>query len=236
MTVLPRAKVRIRAGEEVRMRYTHYLSPTWQTKEQIRAEWKFDCDCPRCSDDSDLQTFMSFLKCLTCSGYYNIKLDSFNFSCSQCKQSKDFSEKFKRFAEIEERLDSASLDQEEIRALCDEIDGDDEVHDNFYIKVKLYMKFSETFKDSSDKHLLEDVASKVKIVLNLIRDIDHGCSKLTGKYLLVLAQVQERLLALRRQQEQGLEAAQLRRAVADIIKSKMVANKMLSQHYTLPTS
>ena len=97
-------------------------------------------------------------------------------------------------------------------------------------------KFSETFSDSSDPVLLEDVASKLKIVLNLIRDIDHGCSKLTGKYLLVLAEVQGKLLTIRKKQEPGMEVGQVRRAVADIVKSKMVANKMLSQYYTLPSS
>ena len=213
------------------------MSPAWRRKEEIRAEWMFDCDCPRCADDSDLKTFMSFLKCLKCDGFYNQKSDSsLTFSCSQCKHSQDFSEKFRRFGEIEERLGSDSLTEEEIKSLCDEIDGDEQIHEKFYIKVKLYMKFSETFNESSDEVLLEDVSNKVKIVLNLIRDIDHGCSKLTGKYLLVLAEVQGKLLTLRKRQEPGMQAVQVRRAVADIVKSKMVANKMLSQHCTLPTS
>ena len=61
---------------------THYLSTAWQRKEEIRAEWMFDCNCLRCADDSDL--FMSFLKCLKCDGFYNQKSDcSLNFSCSQ---------------------------------------------------------------------------------------------------------------------------------------------------------
>ena len=232
-----RAKSRIRAGEQLTMRYTHYLSPAWERRREIRAEWMFDCDCPRCTDDTELQTFTSFLKCLQCEGFYNSKSDgSFNFTCSQCKHSQDFTEKFQRFGEIEEKLCSDSLSREEIKTLCDEIDGDQHIHEKFYIKVKLYMKFSETFSDSSDPVLLEDVASKLKIVLNLIRDIDHGCSKLTGKYLLVLAEVQGKLLTIRKKQEPGMEVGQVRRAVADIVKSKMVANKMLSQYYTLPSS
>ena len=72
--------------------------------------------------------------------------------------------------------------------------------------------------------------------------MDPGCSKMTGKYLLVLASTQERLLGLSRaerrleatelkQEAKELEAKEPKQAVADIFKTKMIANKMLSQHF-----
>ena len=72
--------------------------------------------------------------------------------------------------------------------------------------------------------------------------MDPGCSKMTGKYLLVLASTQERLLGLSRaerrleakelkQEAKELEVKELKQAVADIFKTKMIANKMLSQHF-----
>ena len=72
--------------------------------------------------------------------------------------------------------------------------------------------------------------------------MDPGCSKMTGKYLLVLASTQERLLGLSRaerrleatelkQDAKEMEAKELKQAVADIFKTKMIANKMLSQHF-----
>ena len=72
--------------------------------------------------------------------------------------------------------------------------------------------------------------------------MDPGCSKMTGKYLLVLASTQERLLGLSRaerrleatelkQEAKEIEAKELKQAVADIFKTKMIANKMLSQHF-----
>ena len=72
--------------------------------------------------------------------------------------------------------------------------------------------------------------------------MDPGCSKMTGKYLLVLASIQERLLGLSRaerrleatelkQEAKEMEAKELKQAVADIFKTKMIANKMLSQHF-----
>ena len=72
--------------------------------------------------------------------------------------------------------------------------------------------------------------------------MDPGCSKMMGKYLLVLASTQERLLGLSRaerrleatelkQEAKELEAKELKQAVADIFKTKMIANKMLSQHF-----
>ena len=72
--------------------------------------------------------------------------------------------------------------------------------------------------------------------------MDPGCSKMTGKYLLVLASTQERLLGLSRaerrlearelkQEAKEMEVKELKQAVADIFKTKMIANKMLSQHF-----
>ena len=70
-----RAKTRIRAGEQLTMRYTSFLSPVWRRRQEIKTEWMFDCDCIRCSDNSDLQTFLSALTC-HCGGFYSNKLDN----------------------------------------------------------------------------------------------------------------------------------------------------------------
>ena len=236
-----RAKTVIRAGEQLTMRYTTIttaLSPVWTRRQLISTEWMFDCCCPRCQDTSDLNTFLSALKC-HCGGFYNNKQDNkdsdrLRFICNGCQQSEDFTEKFARFQQIEERLSCSSLTGEELRALCAEIDGDAEIHDKFYMKVRANMKYSEMFQDSQERETLEEVMRRVKIVLNLIRDLDQGCSKLTGKYVLVLAEVQEKLLTLRRKEEPGLPSSELRKEVADIIKSKMIAHKMLGQHCTTP--
>lgn len=235
-----RAKTRIEAGQQLTMRYTSFLSPVWRRREEIKTEWMFDCDCLRCSDNSDLNTFLSVLTC-HCGGFYSNKQDNkqdnkhgFTFICSGCQQSRDFTEKFERFQQIEERLSCSSLTREELGSLLAEIDGDAEVHDQFYLKVKANMKYCEMFQSSSERETLEEVGRRVKTVLNLIRDIDPGCSKVTGKYVLVLAQVQEKLLTLRRKEEPALQPGHLRKEVADLIKSKMIANKMLGQHYTTP--
>ena len=235
-TIKLRAKTRIEAGQQLTMRYTSFLSPVWRRRQEIKTEWMFDCDCVRCIDNSDLNTFLSALSC-HCGGFYSNKLDNkhgFTFSCSGCQQARDFTEKFERFQQIEERLSSCSLTREELRSFLAEIDADEQIHDQFYLKVKANMKYCEMFQDSSDRETLEEVMSRVKTVLNLIRDIDQGCSKVTGKYVLVLAEVQEKLLTLRRKEDPAVQPSQLRKEVADLIKSKMIANKMLGQHYTTP--
>jgi len=169
--------------------------------------------------------------------FFSNKLDNkhgLTFSCSGCQQARDFTEKFERFQQIEGRLSSCSLSREELRSFLAEIDADEQIHDQFYLKVRANMKYCEMFQDSSDRETLEEVMSRVKTVLNLIRDIDQGCSKVTGKYVLVLAEVQEKLLTLRRKEDPAVQPSQLRKEVADLIKSKMIANKMLGQHYTTP--
>ena len=63
--------------------------------------------------------------------------------------------------------------------------------------------------------------------------MDPGCSKVTGNYLLILAKTQEKLLSLRKLDGtmKDVSPKDLRMAVAEIIKTKMIANKMLGQFY-----
>ena len=63
------------------------------------------------------------------------------------------------------------------------------------------------------------------------REIDPGCSKMTGKYLLIYAEAQEKVLALRKSEEESLSLKEMKVAISDIVKSKIIANKMLSSNF-----
>jgi len=135
-----------------------------------------------------------------------------------------------RFNEIENTLNQnlSNLDK-----YCLEIEADEYIHDMFYLKVKLFMKYAEAFQDSNNAEVLEKILERTKIVLKLTRDIDPGCSKVTGNFLLILAQTQEKLLNLKKLQGtiKDVSPKDLRMAVTEILKTKMIANKMLGQSY-----
>lgn len=54
---------------------------------------------------------------------------------------------------------------------------------------------------------------------------------MTGKYLLIYAEAQEKLLALRKSSEEALSVKEMKVAISDIVKSKIIANKMLSSNF-----
>ena len=110
---------------------------------------------------------MSYLKC-QCGGYFNNKKqETFSFSCNKCQDLRDFAEQFRRFEEIENLLLQRDCNIEE---LCRELESDNAVHDMFYLKIKVFMKYLEHFPaTSNDKTILENVLSRAKSVLRLTR-------------------------------------------------------------------
>ncbi|KRT82251.1 SET domain-containing protein, partial [Oryctes borbonicus] len=61
--VTARATVPLKKGEELFASYTYSLWPTMIRREYLREGKYFECNCPRCSDPTELGTHMSTLKC-----------------------------------------------------------------------------------------------------------------------------------------------------------------------------
>ena len=113
-----------------------------------------------------MKTYMSYLKC-QCGGYFNNKQEDFSFLCNECQELKDFAEQFRRFEEIEHLLLQRDCNIEE---LCRELESDIAVHDMFYLKIKVFMKYVEHFSvTSNDKTIMENVIRRAKSVLRLTR-------------------------------------------------------------------
>ena len=91
------------------------------------------------------------------------------------------------------------------------------------------MKYSELSTVSRDLETLEKVEARTKAALNLIRELDPGSSKVTGRLLMALAESQEKIILVKKQ-EAALGPREVKQAVANIVKTKYIANKMLSQN------
>ncbi|KPJ18660.1 Protein msta, isoform A [Papilio machaon] len=61
-----RAAIPIKKGEPLYLCYTHALSPTIVRREYLLESKFFNCDCPRCSDPTELGTHLSTIKCNKC--------------------------------------------------------------------------------------------------------------------------------------------------------------------------
>ncbi|XP_023336991.1 protein msta [Eurytemora carolleeae] len=84
-----RAAYPLEEGDAVSLCYTDSLWTTAQRREHLVYSKDFICNCDRCQDRTENETYLSALKCLKCpDGYYlpDSPLDcSSPWSCSQCK-------------------------------------------------------------------------------------------------------------------------------------------------------
>jgi len=101
------------------------------------------------------------------------------------------------------------------------------IHSNFYLTLKLYMKYIDMEGTDDREEVLKDVILRVKSVLSTLQLVDTGCSKLMGKYLLVLANSQQKLLKKKRSEE-GISMHDLKQAAKELTRLKLSAGRMLS--------
>jgi len=220
-----RAKTRILAGEELTIRYIPTMQDRWAIQDKIQQDWFFICSCRRCKDVTELGSHFSSLQC-SCGGFFSSQ-DKTGFICSLCGDCQDLSEKFQQFEEIESNLPSIS--GETVAEVCRIIEDDPMIHAHYYLRTKIYMKYIDMNSSSDSVDILEDVVARVKTLLSTLQMIDTGCSRLMGKYLLVLADSQQKLLK-RRKAEEGISMQELKQAAMELTRVKLTASKMLSQY------
>ena len=84
------------------------------------------------------------------------------------------------------------------------------------------------YKTTLDKEVLESVVDKVETVLNTLKLLDDGCTRLKGKYLKILLTCQEKLLEPKRNDGKEINETEIEKVLSDIAKRKQEAEQMLS--------
>ena len=96
MQVVIRAAVAISKGDKIAITYTDPLWGTLNRQQHLKQSKFFTCQCERCKDPTELDTFMSAVNCQHClqtmsSGFFicNNPLDeSSDWTCNRCGESK----------------------------------------------------------------------------------------------------------------------------------------------------
>ena len=70
------------------MCYVLYFVGNMRRREDIRRFWYFDCQCPRCSDPTELGSYMSAVICFACKLGFLVPTDSLQYKsdwkCDSC--------------------------------------------------------------------------------------------------------------------------------------------------------
>ena len=143
--------------------------------------------------------------------------------CSHCLEKRDLEEKYKEAENWIKKLDDDETVNDVLKAV--ESEG---YHDNFYVTTKCFMKYVDKYKTTLDKEVLESVVDKVETVLNTLKLLDDGCTRLKGKYLKILLICQEKLLEPKRNDGKEINETEIEKVLSDIAKRKKEAEKMLS--------
>ncbi|XP_040575619.1 SET domain-containing protein SmydA-8 isoform X1 [Lepeophtheirus salmonis] len=83
-----RSQIPIKKGEQIFTRYVSSTIGNVRRREDIKQYWFFDCECQRCTDRTELGTYMSAINCKHCKNGYLLPVNSLSYksdwSCNNC--------------------------------------------------------------------------------------------------------------------------------------------------------
>lgn len=120
-----RAAVNIKKGDHITTMYTHALWGTQARREHLRETKYFTCKCTRCSDPTELGSYLSALRCMGggADGCGGIQLpidpldDNTDWVCDRCEMKLKNSEVAFLVNQIGEEVDHVQLQNPTVREL-----------------------------------------------------------------------------------------------------------------------
>ena len=95
-----------------------YFVGNMRRREDIRRFWYFDCQCPRCSDPTELGSYMSAVICFACKLGFLVPTDSLQYKsdwkCDSCGNLQSYDLVNEVISTIESQVSTGSLDMYEI--------------------------------------------------------------------------------------------------------------------------
>ncbi|XP_023343481.1 protein msta isoform X2 [Eurytemora carolleeae] len=175
------SQTQIKQGEEICITYTSLLSCTSHRQEKLRNLWFFSCTCARCSDPTELGTYISSVSCPSCpnNGYLVLEKDA--WKCGECS------------LKVSESLVSSLL--QSTRDIMGNSQNGIEKHEHFLNQTKQLLHpnnyqvliteriLSQLYGRGEDKVPREDLLRKIglcKHLLSIIEILDPGFSQFRG--------------------------------------------------------
>ena len=132
-----RAQRHIKKGEEITIQYLSFMYGHLKRKGTIKNFWYFDCQCPRCQDPTELNSYMSAMKCSDCEHGNLLPLDSMDseseWKCEKCNHRQS-SESIKDYIDYcDDILSNANFSITSYEKMLQEFSQ--RLHPNHYIGI-----------------------------------------------------------------------------------------------------
>ncbi|KAK9505398.1 hypothetical protein O3M35_009467 [Rhynocoris fuscipes] len=187
MTV--RATVPISKGEAVTLSYANTLQGTMVRRAFLKETKFFNCICKRCSDATELGTFISAVKCQICKNGYLLPIDPLNknsiwqCSCGDEKTEEIISLYIKKVSDEVEKVKNKSIT--EMEAFLKMFSS--KFHPNHYLLITIKCLLSQLY-GKSNRYLLHELSEELllrkielcKDLLQIFDKIEPGLSRIRG--------------------------------------------------------
>ena len=181
-------------------------------------------------DPTELGSHFSSLQC-QCGGYFTHSTESDNISptndriCSDCGIGVNLDPIFKRVSSLASQIEEFGYEAK----LEEQVEAIPGCHVTFHLKHQLDLAFLEM---PCDAERARSFVNKASNVINTLRLLDPGCSKLLGKYLKLLAGGQQMLLV---EMMGKMEPKEVMGAMKELTATMIQANKLASDFCIVST-
>jgi len=180
-----RAKTDIKEGEEVTIQYISFLFGNSRRREEILSCWMFECCCERCSDLTELGSYLSAVLCQSCGGIVlpkNNDIACEEWRCRECgqKMEKDFV--LNMVTELTDEMQNImEHETEKFQALNDKFSK--LLHPNHYQLQILRRHLAGSFRGNLTLQQVELRLQLVEDFIRIFHMVDPGLTKWRGKML-----------------------------------------------------
>lgn len=193
--IIVRAATPIKKGDHITTMYTHALWGTQARREHLRETKYFECKCSRCSDPTEMGTYLSALKCLgtelvPCGGIQlpvNPLDDKTEWACDKCQVKLSNNDVSYLINQIGEEVDQVQLSNPTVRELDNLLNKmltflNPNHYHCYAVKhslIQLYGYQQGYLPNQISDELLKSKSRMCRELLDITRKIDPGNSRLS---------------------------------------------------------
>ena len=180
-----RAQRHIKEGEEITIQYISFLFGNSKRCPDIKACWFFQCSCRRCSDTSELGTFLSAALCQQCGGPVlpqDSSLDCQSWSCTLCGNTINREAVINIVKQLEDEMyDTEEQEYDKYCAMLEKFSS--LLHPNHYQLLLCKRYLAGSIRGNISLDMLQTKVKLMTEFISVFQVVDPGLTKWRGKML-----------------------------------------------------
>lgn len=174
------AKCEIKKGEELTWSYGNILLPRTSLQSTLKQTWMFQCQCPRCSDPSELGLHYSMIKG---HGHFDVN--------NNIKDQSVFKEEEGLCSNVMKTILSSNPSQ--LLDIYRHIKDDTKIHPTHYVRTRLYLRLMDLAVKSEDVDTMKVAEECGETLVTVLKTLEGGEGKLTRKYKTMFSVIQYKI-------------------------------------------